>query len=287
MRPVEGGANTPRAEAARAAMRKAPQSVPDTDLKWHLGFLDDPRAAAAKRAVTEAWQGVMPDPEELRLLDDLGVATDIKTGTAIHPFTGEVVHASDLVDAIEGAAPKGVPPEDIGRRGMAALKEKLRPGWGKARYEALHRIVGEDPVAALKAAQAPFRSGVAIPRSLLSRTMDLAPKALATGVAAKLMMGGAAKAAGLPGVTEVAEVVGREEPSIQQFFREQGEGITGALGLPQRSQMPVYSMDPARESAARVMLRTGRQNLRPGFDEPAITKKELEYVKKKAAPRAK
>jgi hypothetical protein len=285
MRPVAGGANTPMAEAARAAMRKAPQSVPDTDLKRYLGFLDDPRAAAAKRAVTEAWQGVMPDPEELRLLDDLGVATDIKTGTAIHPFTGEVVHASDLMDAIEGAAPQGVPHEDIGRRGMAALKEKLRPGWGKAQHEALHRIVGEDPVAALKAAQAPFRSGVAIPRSLLSRTMDLAPKALATGVAAKLMLGGAAKAAGLPGVGEAAEMAGREDPSLQQFFREQEEGITGALGLPQRSQMPVYSMDPAREGAARVMLRTGRENLRPGFDQPAITKQELEYVKKKAAPR--
>lgn len=114
-----------------------------------------------------------------------------------------------------------------------------------------------------------------------------APKALATGVAAKLMLGGAAKAAGLPGVGEAAEMAGREDPSLQQFFREQEEGITGALGLPQRSQMPVYSMDPAREGAARVMLRTGRENLRPGFDQPAITKQELEYVKKKAAPRAK
>jgi len=114
-----------------------------------------------------------------------------------------------------------------------------------------------------------------------------APKALATGVAAKLMLGGAAKAAGLPGVGEAAEMAGREDPSLQQFFRETEEGITGALGLPQRSQMPVYSMDPAREGAARVMLRTGRENLRPGFDEPAITKQELEYVKKKAAPRPK
>jgi len=119
----------------------------------------------------------------------------------------------------------------------------------------------------------------------------LAPKALATGVAAKLMLGGAAKAAGLPGVAEVAEMVGREDPSLQQFFRDESlfseENITGALGLPQRSQMPVYSMDPAREGAARVMLRTGRENLRPGFDQPLITKQELEYVKKKAAPRPK
>ena len=114
-----------------------------------------------------------------------------------------------------------------------------------------------------------------------------APKALATGVAAKLMLGGAAKAAGLPGVGEVIEVAGREDPSLQQFFREIEEGITGALDLPQRSQMPVFSMDPARENVARIMLRTGRENLRTGFDQPAITKQELEYVKKKAAPRPK
>jgi len=118
---------------------------------------------------------------------------------------------------------------------------------------------------------------------------SLAPKALATGVAAKLMLGGAAKAAGLPGVGEVIEVAGREDPSLQQFFRDESlfseENITGALGLPQRSQMPVYSMDPARESAARVMLRTGRKNLRPAFDEPAITEQEIKYVKDKQAKR--
>ena len=120
-----------------------------------------------------------------------------------------------------------------------------------------------------------------------------APKALATGVAAKLLMGGAAKAAGLPGVGEVIEVAGREDPSLQQFFRDESlfseENITGALGLPQRSQMPVFSMDPARENVARTMLRTGRENLRPAFDEPAITERELEFVKKKqkAAPRPK
>jgi hypothetical protein len=142
--------------------------------------------------------------------------------------------------------------------------------------------------------RAPSPAGVSLlapsghPRQRAATTFNrLAPKALATGVAAKLMLGGAAKAAGLPGVGEAVEMAGREDPSLQQFFRETEEGITGALGLPQRSQMPVYSMDPAREGAARVMLRTGRQNLRPGFDEPAITKQELEYVKKKAAPRAK
>ena len=131
------------------------------------------------------------------------------------------------------------------------------------------------------------REGIERSSKLMRQLYRQAPKALATGLAAKLMLGGAAKAAGLPGVGEAAEMAGREDPSLQQFFREQEEGITGALGLPQRSQMPVYSMDPAREGAARVMLRTGRENLRPGFDQPPITKQELEYVKKKAAPRAK
>lgn len=109
------------------------------------------------------------------------------------------------------------------------------------------------------------------------------PKALGigAGVAGKLLLTGAAKA--VPLLTEVSEIAGRKDPSLKKFFRKTEEGVTKTLGLPQRSQMPVHSMSKAREGAANVMLRTGRKNLRPGFDKPAITKQELEYVKKKKA----
>ena len=224
--------------------------------------------------------------------------------------------AREVVKDWEGGrrVPPGNPRPAAVETAMAAMDDasrkmdELRPSLRSkrrdlARFEAVHRLGSADPsvptremdiVEELGSQRVNPRTGIASQRQVLGAGWNhlraiprLAPKALATGVAAKLMLGGAAKAAGLPGVGEAAEMAGREDPSLQQFFRETEEGITGALGLPQRSQMPVYSLDPAREGAARVMLRTGRENLRPGFDQPAITKQELEYVKKKAAPRAK
>jgi hypothetical protein len=170
---VRDGGGTPVANEARAWMRENPNAGETPGVSWHLKFLDDPRATKAKRAVARK-RG--PDPEELSLLDSLDIATDVETGTAIHPFTGKIVHASDLMDDIEGAAPKGTPHSLIGPRGLEAMREDMPRGWGKAEYDNLHAIIGEDPVAALKAAQEPYRrSGVAIPRSLLASTMDDAP----------------------------------------------------------------------------------------------------------------
>ena len=196
--------------------------------------------------------GRLVDPE--RFIKDLARADELATGSDMSMYAEEIL--SPRAGSSKNAE---------WMRRVRQMGEKVRP----------HINIDHFPGSTAEAAR------------LYKMAMKVAPKALATGVAAKLMLGGAAKAAGLPGLGEAAEMAGREDPSLQQFFREQEEGITGALGLPQRSQMPVYSMDPAREGAARVMLRTGRQNLRPGFDEPAITKQELEYVKKKAAPRAK
>ena len=176
--------------------------------------------------------------------------------------------------ALEDAARKGFDPvarlEDIEasvRRNAPHLDNRFQ----RERARSMLQMIAEE-----------YPSLASRAHSTLSTFNRLAPKALATGVAAKLMMGGAAKAAGLPGVGEVIEVAGREDPSLQQFFRDESlfseENITGALGLPQRSQMPVHSLSPSRREAAMHAIKTGRTGLRSGFDEPPITDEEIQFL---------
>ena len=100
----------------------------------------------------------------------------------------------------------------------------------------------------------------------------MGPKALGIGLLGKL--------ASLPGAAEAAEVVGRDERSIQGFFQDY-ESMLGAS--PAREEFPVFELDEARRRAASAQMRSGRTGLRPGWDDPPITEAEEIFVR--AAPR--
>ncbi len=97
----------------------------------------------------------------------------------------------------------------------------------------------------------------------------LGPKALGIGMLGKLVS--------VPGVAEAAEVVDRDEPSIQRFFQDY-ESMLGVS--PAREEFPVFELDEERKRAASYQIRSGgRKGLRPGFDEPPITEQEEAFVK--------
>ena len=119
----------------------------------------------------------------------------------------------------------------------------------------------------------------------LARTVRGLPKNLKNviplGVMAKILGGGAVKAAGLPGVTEAAELMGREEPSAQEFYRGQGDAIAEALGLATGYGEPSPVYDPRREAAIRASLRSGREGLRPAPGETPVTPEEIEAYRRR------
>ena len=126
---------------------------------------------------------------------------------------------------------------------------------------------------------APGVTGVTAPKSArksaaLKALKKLGPKALGIGMLGKL--------ASLPGVAEAAEVVARDEPSVQRFFQDY-ESMLGAS--PAREEFPVFELDEERRRAASAQMRSGRTGLRPGFDEPPITEEEELFVRSAPRPR--
>ena len=124
---------------------------------------------------------------------------------------------------------------------------------------------------------APDITGVTAPKSArksaaMKALKKMGPKALGIGLLGKL--------ASLPGAAEAAEVVGRDERSIQGFFQDY-ESMLGAS--PAREEFPVFELDEERRRAASAQMRSGRTGLRPGWDDPPITEAEEIFVR--AAPR--
>ena len=135
------------------------------------------------------------------------------------------------------------------------------------------------PSKTLKRPDAPDITGVTAPKSArksaaLKALKKLGPKALGIGMLGKL--------ASLPGVAEAAEVVGRDERSLQRFFQD----YESMLGMsPAREEFPVFELDEERRRAASAQMRSGRTGLRPGFDEPPITEEEEIFVRSAPRPR--
>jgi len=166
-----------------------------------------------------------------------------------------------------------------------------------AKFEAIHALGSPDPsipardmdiIEELSADKINPRTGIGSRRwnlggfwHHLRAVPKGAAKALATGVAAKLMLGGVAKAAGAPGVTEAMEIAGREQHTPTEFIRSEADSIAEMLGLATGYQGREPRYDARREAAIRATMRSGREGLRPAPGETPITPEEVEAYQRR------
>jgi len=167
--------------------------------------------------------------------------------------------------------------ERVRARGEYALRDPEVRELGERLMDSQKR--GSEAYMRMSEARSPGSSERFAKRLALARKM--APKALATGVAAKLMLGGVAKAAGAPGVTEAMEIAGREQHTPTEFIRSEADSIAEMLGLATGYQGREPRYDARREAAIRATMRSGREGLRPAPGETPITPEEVEAYQRR------
>ena len=121
-----------------------------------------------------------------------------------------------------------------------------------------------------------------------------ADSAIARRVAAAGLRG--AKTAGMAGLGALGSMpadialraMGRpDDMTVAEDYRQDEALVAGALNLPRRDEMRVYSLPPERRAAAMMALRSGLEGLRPppvkGVIQDAITEAELQFLREELA----
>ncbi len=251
-----------------------------------------------RRVVDDALRDVM---EKARQLEGAGMriiesSTDPNLLMAVHPSSGRRVPVNALWTQLGEIIPdpfgRGVSVEDIPDALMSldTGKGRFADAVVPFREAEIERHLALDLKG--KAQESRIKSHSRNPSTLrgIREGVELADKAAFRRIAAQGLKRAGSAALGAAtgmGADFAIEVAGREDPSVTQHFRDGSlfseENVTGVLGLPQRSQMPVTSLPRNRREAAEVAIRTGRSGLRPGFDEPPITQQEMDFLLREMA----